>query len=106
MEELIITYLKSINIIQVLAEGGLFWIFYNRLLSKMEAGFSKVDVAFSKVDAGFSKVDTGFTGVREEIKELRKDIHSLDKRLCRIEGILHTQDCCAIKSSNEIRKAE
>ncbi len=73
--------MKQMNIAQLLVIGVMFWIFYNRLNKK---------------------IDT----LSIEIKWMQEQIHSLNKRLCRIEVILHAQDCCAIKSSNDIRKVE
>lgn len=44
------------------------------------------------------KIELGF-------KETTNAIHDLDKRLVRVETLLHTQDCCMLK--NEIKeKAE
>ena len=75
MEEFVIEQIKSINMTQLLAIGVMFWVFYNRLNNKMDKGFQQISI---------------------EIKGMQEQIHSLDKRLCRIEGIL----------CNEIRKAE
>lgn len=74
MQEIIMEYLKTVNIIELISIGGMFWIFYSRLNKKIDG--------------------------------IRSDVNLVDKRLCRIEGILHAQDCCAIKSANELRKAE
>lgn len=81
MEDVILECIRSINLSQLICIGLMLWFVYSRLDNKMEK-------------------------MKEEMKELKQEIHNLDKRLCRIEGILHTQDCCAIKASNDLRKAE
>jgi len=92
MEQIIIDYLKSMDIAQLLATGLMFWFFYRRLNSKIDRSNGKIDGLNTKLETGF--------------KELGEKIHTIDIRLSRIEGILHAQDCCAIKASNDIRKAE
>ena len=46
------------------------------------------------------------TLIHEQGKDLRKDIQDIDRRLCRIEGMMMNKECCMIKDSSQTRKAE
>lgn len=114
MEATVIEYLKSINIMQLLAMGVMFWTFYNRLDKKIDKLSTEVKEINTKLSSDIKEINVKLSGdIKEvnvklggDIKDVNSHIQSIENRLCKIEGILHTQDCCVIKSSNELRKAE
>lgn len=78
MQELVIQFLKDINIVQLLAIGFMFWFFYSRLDTKMDKRFDKLETK----------------------------VEDIDRRLCRIEGSLATQGHCLFNQSSCEKKAE
>lgn len=65
----------------IIAIGVMFWIFYN------------------KINKRFDLVDKRFDIIEEKITDI-------DRRVCRIEGALASKDCCVLKESEKIKKAE
>jgi hypothetical protein len=80
MQELIIDFLKAVNIAELLAIGGMFWFFYNRLDKKIEK-------------------------LEEKTDKLAQKVEDIDKRLCRIEGSLSTQGHCLFNQNKSEQKA-
>lgn len=69
MTDLVIDFLKSVNIGQLVAMAIMLWFFYSRLDSKIEK-------------------------LSERIDKINDKVEDIDKRLCRIEGSLATQGHC------------
>lgn len=81
MQDLVIQFLKDINIGQLLAMGIMFWYFYNRLDTKIKEVGTRIDKLSDKVE-------------------------DVDRRLCRIEGSLATQGHCLFNQSSCEKKVE
>jgi hypothetical protein len=85
MTELIVEFLKEINIGQLIAVAGMFWFFYSRLDNKMNEKFGKID----------SKID-----------DMNLKMAEMDKRLYGIETVLHMKDCCVLKQDQNLKRVE
>lgn len=92
MDPIITEFLKSANIIQLIAMAVMFWFFYTRLDSKIDKLDQKVDQRFDKVDQRFDK--------------LEEKVTDIDRRICRLEGAFASKDCCMIKDDRQLKKAE
>lgn len=44
--------------------------------------------------------------VENRIDKLDEKVTDIDRRLCRLEGAFASKDCCMIKDSSQIEKAE
>lgn len=84
MSDLVAEFLKSSNIIQLIAIGIMFWFFYTRLDQKLTA--TKMEL-------------------KQEIRDLGGKVEDIDRRLWRIEGSLATQGHCLF-GQRETKKAE
>lgn len=71
--DIVIEFLKEINICQLVAMGMMFWFFYSRL------------------DKKISDLD----------KRLSSKIEDIDRRLCRIEGSLSIQGHCLFNQTHK-----
>lgn len=90
--DLIIEFIKDINISQLIALGIIIWFFYSRLDSKIE-----------KLD---SKIENVRQDVNTRIDKLSEKVEDIDRRLCRIEGSLSTHGHCLFNQSHQEKKAE
>jgi hypothetical protein len=76
MTDLVVEFLKNINIAQLVAMGGMFWFFYIRLDKKID------------------RLETKFDKLSEKVEDI-------DRRLCRIEGSLSNQGHCLFSQKEE-----
>ena len=81
MQEVVTEFLKSANMVQLIAMAVMFWFFYNRLDSKIEKLDQKIDKFDQKLE---KKVDD----LEKKIDALAVKVEDVDRRLCRIEGSL------------------
>lgn len=58
-----------------------------------------MNTQFNRLDARFEKIHKRFDRIEEKITDI-------DRRLCRLEGAFSTKDCCVMKESKTLRKAE
>lgn len=89
MQDLVTEFLKNINISQLIAIGGMFWFFYNRLNEKIEKSERELNQEL---------------GAR--IDKLGDKVEDVDRRLCRIEGSLATQGHCLFNQTHQEKRAE
>jgi hypothetical protein len=75
----------------------------NLILFVMSGGFT---IMFALMVMLWSHMNKSLDKIDNKIDQLGEKIHGLDTRLSRIEGILHSQDCCVIKEDRSLRKAE
>ncbi len=68
----------------------------HNLEAKMGARFAIVKTCFANLE---TKMDHRFDVMSDDIKDI-------DRRLCRLEGAFTSKDCCMIKDSRHIEKAE
>jgi hypothetical protein len=73
MPDIVVQFLKDVNIAQLLAIAVMFWFFYTRLNRKIEKIHSEL---------------------KTDINNLSNKVDDVDRRLCRIEGSLATQGHC------------
>lgn len=103
MQDVIIEFLKEINIIQLFAIGVMFWFFYNRLDSKIE----KVEQRLKDdINAKIDLVDVSIKKLDDKIEKLSDKVEDIDRRLCRIEGGLSTHGHCLFNQTHTDKKAE
>jgi hypothetical protein len=76
-----------------------FGIIFTLMMFMWHAMNSKFEVLDFKLD----RVDSNLSSRIDKIDEKVTDI---DRRLCRLEGAFSNKDCCMIKESNSLRKAE
>ena len=67
---------------------------------------SRMQKKFEAVDKKFEAIDRKFEGIDHKLDKIREDIQDVDRRLCRLEGAFASKDCCMIKDSSQLRKAE
>lgn len=94
--EMVFEFLQKINIAELICIGIMFWFFYSRLDRKIE----KLD---EKLDSKIEKLDEKLTA---RIDKLDEKITDIDRRVCRVEGILTNKECCMIKDESKMKKAE
>lgn len=44
--------------------------------------------------------------IEQKLEKLDEKVTDIDRRLCRLEGAFSSKDCCMIKDSSQMRKAE
>jgi len=81
----IIKLAQQIEIGNLIVWAAMLWLMYSRLQNQMKTGFDKCHA---------------------DSKELRADMHDIDRRLCRLEGAFQAKECCMIKDSRQMEKAE
>ncbi|MFI5343522.1 MAG: hypothetical protein ACHQUC_04800 [Chlamydiales bacterium] len=92
MQDIIIEFLKQVNIVQLAAILIMFWFFYSRLDQKIEKNKNEM------------KDELGEIGRR--IDKLSEKVEDVDRRLCRIEGSLSTHGHCLFNQAQPEKKAE
>jgi len=53
-----------------------------------------------------NRIDTVEKNLSNRIDKLDEKVTDIDRRLCRLEGAFSSKDCCMIKDSSQMRKAE
>lgn len=81
----------------------------------------KIDIVLTVVTAGFglilslmlivwnslnTKIDNLDKNLGNRIDKLDEKVTDIDRRLCRLEGAFSSKECCMIKDSSQIKKAE
>lgn len=87
MTDLIIQFLKDVNILQLFAMAAMFWFFYKRMEAKIE------------------RQDRKFEKLEEKIDRLAEKVEDIDRRLCRIEGSLASSGHCLFNQTHNDKKA-
>lgn len=62
-----------------------------------------MDEKFDKFEA---KIDKRCEMIEVKIDKIQETITDIDRRLCRLEGAFASKDCCMIKDSSQLKKAE
>lgn len=44
--------------------------------------------------------------IQSDIKKIQVDLQDLDRRICRVEGVLSAKECCLLKDDAQLKKAE
>lgn len=73
----------------------------------------KIDLVLFITTCGFGlmlvmwqSVNKRIDGIAGKIDKLDEKVTDIDRRVCRIEGAMSNQRGCAIRASNDMRKAE
>ena len=136
MSDLVVEFLKNVNIIQLIATGIMIWFFYNRLCTKIEKTEEKQKTDIEKLGerqkteieklGERQKIDMEKLGEKiekleerqkadmEKLEERQKadmeklgdKIEDIDRRLCRIEGSLSTHGHCLFNQRQPEKRAE
>lgn len=127
--EYILEQLAQLDLGQILVMGVMLWVMYTRLLGKMDkveerlgnkikevddklsSEIQKVDdklsIQIQKVDdklsAQIQKVEDKLSA---QIQKLDEKVTDIDRRVCRMEGAFNNKECCMIKDSSQLRKAD
>ena len=75
---------------------GFMWRSIFKIGEKIEA----TDVRLSK------KIDDLDVRLSKKIDDLSEKVNVIDKRVIRIETMLHVKDCCMLKDENHLKKVE
>jgi uncharacterized membrane protein (DUF106 family) len=112
---LIVQYLnENFEISTILIIGGLIITLYFKLKkyisqerkeleSKIESIKSSIDSNFKSIE---SKTDQKWNSIENKLEKMQENIIDIDRRLCRLEGAFASKDCCMIKDSSQVKKAE
>lgn len=70
----------------------------------------KIDLVLWFMGAGFSVMFTMmlmmWSSINTRIDKLDEKVTDIDRRLCRLEGAFSSKECCMIKDSSHMKKAE
>lgn len=66
--------------------------------------FGLLGFMWSSINCRFDKVDKIFDKFESKIEKLELKMEDIDKRLCRIEGGLHSNSYCSLSNQNNKRK--
>lgn len=58
---------------------------------------------FESMDKKFSD---RFDNIEKRIEKLDEKVTDIDRRVCRMEGAFQNKECCMIKDSSQLKKAE
>jgi hypothetical protein len=92
----ILQQLSHLDLGQILVMGVMLWVMYTRILSKMDKLEDKLSGQIQKVDDKLSA----------QIQKLDEKVTDIDRRVCRMEGAFNNKECCMIKDSSQLKKAE
>lgn len=84
MSDVIIEFLKEVNIGQLCAMAAMLWFFYNRLKTELKGDMKDLR-----------------TELKNDIFILSEKVEDVDRRLCRIEGSLATQGHCLFSQNKQ-----
>lgn len=101
--DLVLQFLKDINIAQLLAIAVMIWFFYSRLDSKIEKlrQESKSDMDYFR-----QEIKTEIGKLENEMSKLKDKVEDVDRRLCRIEGSLATHGHWLFNQPSQEKKAQ
>lgn len=80
----------------IIAVFGAMWASFNRKFDSIDKRFDSMDKRFS------DRCDV----LEKKIDKLDEKIIDIDKRVFGVERILHMQECCMLKSDQQLKKAE
>jgi len=80
MTELILEFIKTLDIGQLIAMTGIGWFFYSRLCKRLDLLDRRLD-------------------------RLEEKVSDIDKRLFAVETMLHMKDCCMLKEERHNKVA-
>lgn len=66
----------------------------------------KIDIVLWVMSGGFALMLVMWHFLNQKIDRLDDKVTDIDRRVCRMEGAMQNKDGCAIKASNDLRKAE
>jgi len=76
----------------------------------MSGGFSLMLIMWgtlnTRIEKCEEKLNSRMDAIEKKIDKLDEKVTDIDRRVCRIEGAMSNQEGCAIRSSNDMRKAE
>ena len=90
--DLIIEYIRKMDIGEIIVIGVMFWFFYNRLNLKIE----KLSEEIGKVDEKLS----------ERIDKIDSRLSRLEFDMVEVKTVLRMKECCMIKDESQMKKAE
>jgi len=59
-----------------------------------------------RFEAMDKKFTDKFEGLEKRIEKLDEKVTDIDRRVCRMEGAFQNKECCMIKDSSQLKKAE
>ena len=83
-----VEFLSKLDVPNLLAMAAMLWVMNKRLDKK----FEKIDQRFEKVDQRFEKIENRLSLIENDIIE--------------IKTVLRLKECCMIKDSSQMKKAE
>jgi len=105
--EYFLEQVNQLNVPQLVAMGLMFWYTYSRLNNKIDAIGTKLD---GKIEAVDTKLTNQMSKLEDklsyQIQKLDEKVTDIDRRVCRMEGAFNNKDCCMIKDSSQLKKAE
>lgn len=84
MTELILEFIKTLDIGQLVAMSGVGWFFYSRLGKRFDDRFDRLEKRTEKIE---------------------EKVIDIDKRLFAVETMLHMKDCCMLKEERHHKVA-
>ena len=107
MSDLIIEFLKNVNIVQIIAIGVMIWFFYNRLDEKTQKIKEEVkDDSEKNKEELKNDTEKNKEELKKDIEKLGDKVEDVDRRLCRIEGSLSTHGHCLFNQTKPEQKAQ
>lgn len=62
--------------------------------------------AFGNLKTDIQNIRAEIQNIRIDIQDMKNEVRSVNLRVARIEGALANKECCMIKPSRELEKAE
>lgn len=98
--EYILQQLSHLDLAQLIAIGLMLWVGYSRLDKKID---TKLDAVEKRLGDQIQKLDDRLS---TQIQKLDEKVTDIDRRVCRLEGAFNNKECCMIKDSSQLKKAE
>lgn len=74
---------------------------------KLEKKINDLELKLDKkIDDLEIKLEKKIDNLENKIEKTQESLTDIDRRLCRLEGAFSSKDCCMIKDSSQIKKAE
>lgn len=75
-------------------------------LDSIELKINSLEMRVSSLEIKFDSLINRVSVLENKVDRMQDSINDIDRRLCRLEGAFSSKDCCMIKDSSQINKAE
>lgn len=104
--QVLMDFLRDINITQLGATALMLYFFYSRLDEKIKGVEERLNVKMDRLEGRMDRLEGRIDRLEDRMDKLVEKVDDIDRRLCRIEGSLATHGHCLFNQVPHERRVE